>query len=86
MDSYFIGIDNRVRMASRKADVKKKVVYFGIPRSMSLLKTIKRFIKETNKARVIMYISRRLFHVYFFLQIPMQEGEFNIHLIELPFM
>jgi hypothetical protein len=31
-------------------------------------------------------ISRRLFHVDFFLQISMQEGGFNVHLMDLPFM
>ena len=79
MASYFLGIDIRIKMASRKSRVSKKVVHFGIPRSGSLLKTIKRFLKEKNKARLILDISRRLFHVYFFLQIPMQEDGFNIH-------
>jgi hypothetical protein len=78
MASYFLGIDIRIRMASRESGVNKKVVHFGIPSSGSLLKTIKRFLKVTNKARVIMDISRRFFHVYFFLQISMQEGGFNI--------
>jgi hypothetical protein len=73
-------------MASRKFDVNKKVVHFGIPRSRSLLKTIQRFIKATNKARDILDIDKRLFHVDFFFQIPMQEGRFNIHLMDLPFM
>jgi hypothetical protein len=73
-------------MASRKVGVKKKVVHFGIPISRIFLKTIKRFLKVKNKARVILDIARRLFHVYFFLQIPMQEGGFDIHLMDLPFM
>jgi hypothetical protein len=86
MASYFIGIDIRIRMAPRKFDVNKKAVHFGIPSSGNLLKNIKRFLKATNKARVIMDIARRLFHVDLFLQIPMQESGFNIHLIDLPFM
>jgi hypothetical protein len=80
MDSYFFGIDIRVRMTSRKAGVKKKAAHFGISSSRSLLKTRKRFLKATNKVGVILDIARRLFHVDFFLQIPMQEGRFNIHL------
>jgi hypothetical protein len=51
MDSYFLGIDIRIRMASRESGVNKKDVHFGIPRSGSLLTTIKRFLKATNKAR-----------------------------------
>jgi hypothetical protein len=86
MASYFLGIDIRIIMASRESNVNKKVVHFGIPSSGSLLKTIKRFLKATNKARVILDIARRLFHVDFFLQISMQEGRFNIHLMDLPFM
>jgi hypothetical protein len=86
MASYFLGIDIKIRMASGKSDVNKKVVHFGIPSSGSLLKTIKRFLKAINKARFILDITRRLFHVDFFLQIPMQEGGFNIHLMDLPFM
>jgi hypothetical protein len=82
MDSYFLGIDIMVRMTLRKVNIKKKVVNF----SRSLLKTIKRFHQATNKAGVIMDITKRLFHVYLFLQIPMQEGIFNIHMLELPFM
>jgi hypothetical protein len=73
-------------MASRKSGVKKKVVHFGIASSGSLLKTINIFLKATNKARVILYIARRLFHVHFFLQIQMQEGGFDIHMMDLPFM
>jgi hypothetical protein len=86
MASYFLGIDIRIRMTSRKSGVNKKVVHFGIPSSRSLLKTIKRFLKVTNKARLILDIARRLFHVDLFLQIPMQEGIVNIHLMDLPFM
>jgi hypothetical protein len=73
-------------MASIKSDVKKKVVHFGIPSLGRFIKTIKRFLKATNKARVILDIARRLLHVDFFLQISMQEGRFNIHLMDLPFM
>jgi hypothetical protein len=83
MDSYFIGIDIKIRMASRKSGVNKKVVHFGIPSSGSLLKS---HSGHTNKARVILDIVRRLFHVDFFLQISMEEGIFNIHLMDLPFM
>ena len=82
----FHGIDIKVRMTSRKAVMKKKAVHFDIPSLRSLLKTIKRFPKATNKARVILDIARRLFHVDFFFQIAMQEGNFNIHLMDLPFM
>jgi hypothetical protein len=39
-----------------ESDVNKKVVHFGIPSLESLLKTIKRFRKVTNKARVILDI------------------------------
>jgi hypothetical protein len=73
-------------MTSRKVSFKKKVVHFGIPSLRSLLKTIKRFLKEINKAKVILDIARRLFHVDLFLQIPMQEGKFNIPLRDLLFM
>jgi hypothetical protein len=68
MASLFLGIDIRIRMASRKSGVNKKVVHFGIPSSGSLLKTINRFLKETNKARVILDIAMRLFHVDFGLK------------------
>jgi hypothetical protein len=78
MTSYFLGIDIRVRMTSRKASVKKKAIHFGIPSSRSLLKTINRFFKVTNKAGVILDIAKRLFHVDLFLQIPMQERIFNV--------
>ena len=67
MVSYFLGIYIGVRMASRKTSVKDKVIHFGIPRFRSLLKAIQGFLKETDKARVIMNISRRLFHVNFLL-------------------
>jgi hypothetical protein len=73
-------------MPSKKAGVKKKIVHLGIPNSRSLLKTIKIFIKERNKVGVILDIARGLFHVYFLLQIPMQESRFKIHLMDLPFM
>ena len=85
MVSYFLGIDIRIIMESRESNGNKKIVHFGIPRSGSFLKTIKRFLKETNKARVILDLSRTLFHVDLFLQISMQEGEFNIYLMDLPF-
>jgi hypothetical protein len=51
-----------------------------------LLKTIERFLKATDKVEVILNIAVRLFHVDFFLQIPMEEGGFDIHLMDLPFM
>jgi hypothetical protein len=69
-------------MASIESTVNKKTVHFVIPSSGSLLKTIKRFLKETNKARVILNIDKRLFHVHLFLQISMKEGGFNIHLMD----
>ena len=40
MVSYFLGVDIRVRMASRKTSVKEKAIHFGIPSSRSLLKAI----------------------------------------------
>ena len=86
MASYFLGIDIMIRMASTESGVNKKVVHFGIPSLGSLLKTIKRFLKKTNKARVILDIARRFFHVDLLFQIAMQEDGFNIHLMDLPFM
>ena len=86
MDSYFLGIDIRIIMASIEDCFNNKVSHFGIPISRISLKTIKRFLKETNKARFILDIARRLFHVDLFLQISMQEGGFNIHLMDLPSM
>jgi hypothetical protein len=71
MDSYFLGIYIRIKMTSIESGVNKKVVHFGIPSSRSLLKTIKRFLKVTNKDRVILDIAMRFFHVYFFLKISM---------------
>jgi hypothetical protein len=58
-------------MASRESNGNKKAINFGIPSSGSLLETIKRFLEVTNKARVILDITRRLFHVDFFFQITM---------------
>ena len=69
MDFYFLEIDIRIRMASRESSGNKKAVHFGIPSSRRLLKTIKRFLKVTNKSRVIMDIDMRFFHVYFFLRL-----------------
>jgi hypothetical protein len=86
MASYFLGIYIRLRMTSRKSGVNKKVLHFGIPSWGSLLKTINIFLKEKNKAKVILDIAMWLFHVDLFLKIPMQEGRFNIHLMDLPFM
>jgi hypothetical protein len=63
MASYFLGIDIRIRLASRESSGDKKVVHFDIPSSRSMLETIKRFLMATNKARVILDIARRLFHV-----------------------
>jgi hypothetical protein len=73
-------------MTSRKVNVKKKAIHFSILSLRSLLKTIARFIKETNKIGVIFNIARRLFDVIIFLQIPMKEFKFNILPIDLPFM
>ena len=86
MDSYFLGIDIRIKMASRESSGNKKAVHFGIPSLGSLLDAIKRFLEVTNKDRVILDIAKRLFYVYLFLQISVQEGRFNIHLMDLPFM
>jgi hypothetical protein len=54
-------------MTSRKSNIKKKVVHFFIPRSRIILKTINRFLKETNKVVVILDIANNFFHVYLFL-------------------
>jgi hypothetical protein len=86
MVTYFLGIDIGVRMTSRKVSVVKKAIYFSIPSSKSLLKAIERFLKETNKVGVILNIARRLFHLIYFSQIPIQEGILNIHLMDLPFI
>jgi hypothetical protein len=72
MASYFLGIDIRIRMASRESGVNKKAIHFGIPSSGRFLKTINRFLKATNKSRVILDIARRSFHVDFVFQIFMQ--------------
>jgi hypothetical protein len=40
----------------------------------------------TYKARVILDETRRLFHIDLFMQVPMQEGEFDILLMALPFI
>ena len=86
MASYFLGIYISIRMASRESSGNEKVVHFDIPSSGSFLETIKRFLKATNKPRVILDIAKRLFHVDLFFQITMQEGGFNIHLMDLPFL
>ena len=86
MASYFLDIDIMMRMAYRESSGNKKVVHFGIPNLGSFLKTIKRLLKAKNKARVILDIDRRLFHVDLFLQISMQEGGLNVHVMDLPFM
>ena len=75
MASYFLGIDIRIRMASRESSGNRKAIHFGIPSSRSLLETIKRFLEATNKDRVILDIARRLFHVYFFLQYPFKKTD-----------
>jgi hypothetical protein len=73
-------------MASRESSGNKKAIHFGILRPGILLETIKIYLKVTNKARVILDIAKRLFHVDLFFQISMQEGGFNIHFMNLPFM
>jgi hypothetical protein len=64
---YFLGRDIRVRMTSRKVGFKKKAIHFIIPNPRILLKAIKIFLKATNKARVILNITRRFFHANLFL-------------------
>jgi hypothetical protein len=86
MDSYFLGIEITIKMESREFGVNKKVVHFGVPSSGRFLKTIKRFLKVENRDRVILDISKRFFHVDLFMKISIQEGIFNIHLMDLPFM
>jgi hypothetical protein len=73
-------------MTSTKDGIRKKIVHSNIQSLRSLLNTIETFLKETNKARVILDIAKWLFHLYFFLQITMQEGRVNIHMMDLPFM
>ena len=51
-----------------------------------LLKTIQIFLKAANKDRVILDKTGRSFHVDFFMQVSMQEGGFDIHLIDFPFI
>ena len=52
---------------------------------MGLLETTKEFFKLTYKARFSLYKSRMLFHIYFLMQVPIQKGRFNIHLMDFPF-
>ena len=61
-----------------------KAIHFGIPRTRGLLKSIKRFLKAANKARVIVDKTSRLFHVNLFMQVSMQEDRFDIHLMDFP--
>jgi hypothetical protein len=86
MDSYFLGIDIRLTMEFRKVSVNKKDDHFNIPSSGILINTINIFLKAKNKARFILDITKRFFHVDFFLQISMQECRFDIHLMDLPFL
>ena len=51
-----------------------------------LLKTINLFLEETDKDIVILDKTKRLFHLDLFMQISMQEGKFDIHLMDLPFI
>ena len=74
MVTNFLGIDGRVKMTSSKHSIYKKSIHFSIPSPRVLLKAIKKFLEATYKARVILDVARRLLHVDFFLQIPMQEG------------
>jgi hypothetical protein len=57
MASNFPGIDIRVRMTSRKFDIKKKVFHFGITISRGFIKNINIFLKETNKAGFMRNVS-----------------------------
>jgi hypothetical protein len=86
MDSYFLPIGIGVNITSRKVGVRKKAIHFSIPSLGRFLKTIEIFIKEAHKIRVILKITKRWFHVNLFMYIPMQEGEFNIHRMDLHFM
>jgi hypothetical protein len=81
MVTHFCSIDIGVRTTSKKASVKNKAIHFSIPSSRNLFKAIERFLKVTNKIEVILNISRELFQVNLFWQIPMQGG-FNIHLMD----
>jgi len=49
-----------------------------------LLETIKGFIKLTYKVGFFLYKYGRLFHIDIFMQVPIQEGIFNIHLMDFP--
>ena len=82
--THFLDVVNIVRMTLRKASILKKAIHFGIPSPRGLLETIKGFLKPKYKAGVCLYKSRRLFHIGFFMQVPMQEGRFNIHLMDFP--
>ncbi len=80
----FLSIDIGIRMASRKSSVQDKSIHFRIQSPRGLLKAIERFLKVTNKAKVNLTVTRRLFHVDFILQIPMQKGKFDTHVMEFP--
>jgi hypothetical protein len=67
MTSYFLGIDIRIKMASRESSGNKKAIHFGIPSSGSFLETIKRFLEATNKARVILDIAKEVVPCIFIL-------------------
>lgn len=86
MGIYLLGLDIGVRMTSRKVCVKKKTIHYSIPNMRGLLMAINIFLKVVRKVKVILNRAKRSFHVYFFLQNPMQECEFNIHFMDLPFI
>jgi hypothetical protein len=54
---HFLGIEIGVKMTSREAIVKNKVIYFSIASARSSVKAIKRFLKVENKNRIILNIS-----------------------------
>jgi hypothetical protein len=79
MITYFLGMDIGVKMTSINSSVKKEAIHISIPSLRSLLEAIEGFFKTRNKVGVLLNIARRLFHANISLQIPMQEGGFDIH-------
>jgi hypothetical protein len=73
-------------MTSKKNGVKKKDTHFSIPIQRNFLRALEIFYEEKKTTIVILSIVNRLFHVNFFFQIPMQEGGFNTHLMDLQFI
>jgi hypothetical protein len=84
MVSYSLGIDIKVKGASRKSRVNKEPIHFFIPTLRSLLEVIQGFLEVVDKDGVTLNTSKRLFHINLFLEIVMQEFIFDIHFMDLP--